>query len=176
MSKPNYYEQWEQDMAERYVYLVNLATETLAPKHPWWFVELSPEQQLWRWMDIRDDIMSWLADVAGFLPAIKTVADLMGHLEDIFTEPIEQLVPPQLLVDERGDALKEMVQAAGPREAAKHLRKMEKMVAQRALAEGVLASAASDQFPNIEEQIRANLGGATALPAAPVREPAAPAY
>lgn len=153
--KRNPMEELTLEFGDRYVELVMMAAETFAPRRPWWFVELSPDEQLWRWLDMRDGIMGWLVEVAAYLPSVNTMEDLLASLEDVFTKPIDDIVPAAVLTDERGDALKELVQAAGPWEAAKHIRKMERLVANRQPAMDALDEASQDQY-QVEDAMRAN--------------------
>lgn len=135
-----------EQLADHYVELVQIATETIAPHRPWWHAELSAEAQLYRYMEIRDDIISWLVDVSDYMPW-QTTDDMLHGIEALATERIEGIIPPALLVDERADALKELVQAAGPKEAQKHVVKMERMALRREVAQGLLEPPAADRYP-----------------------------
>lgn len=145
--KRNPHEVLIEEMADIYVELVMEATEELAPHGPWWHAELSSEQQLWRYLDIREDIIPWLVDVSDYFPEWRSVDDMLKGIEELATTRIEDRVPGELLVDERADALKEIVQAVGPKEAARHIRRMETLALKREQGQALIQPAPVDLVP-----------------------------
>lgn len=126
-----------EEFSDVYVELVLQLAVDIAPYRPWWHEELSPDAQVWRWQKMRGPIVEWLAEISPFMgwPDLEAA---IGGLRDLFTGPIEQAIPGELLIDERADGLKELVQSAGPREAAKHIRRVEAMLARRATAAALM--------------------------------------
>ncbi|MEY4763204.1 MAG: hypothetical protein RLZZ200_3061 [Pseudomonadota bacterium] len=151
-----------QEIADFYSQDVEEIAATFAPFRPWWSAGLTFPQQVWRWSQVRDDIMSWLMEV-GVHMGFESAADVLAHLEDVFTSPaLEDMVPPSLLVDERADTLKEMVQASGPKDTANHIRKMEKGIQGQLEARAMLAN--KDQ-PDIPEPLAPKQGDNPPAPA-----------
>lgn len=141
-------EQMVLDMADYYVELVEMLTAEIAPVRPWWTEELKPDEQLWRYMDVREEIMAWLMQ-AGALMGYTTADDVLAHLEELFTSERTVDVWPPAFVAEIPVALLEMVQATGPKEAAKHIRKMERLFAARAEALGILSNTDQPDIPEL---------------------------
>jgi hypothetical protein len=151
------------DLADRYVGLVEELTQTFAPMRPWYSPDLTPDEQLWRYLEQRDAIVGWLTD-AGAAMLWSSWQETLTRLEELFTSPVViDRLPMDLIVDERGDVVRQLVQASGPKEAAKHIRKMEKMIEGRAQATQQLDTARKGfNFPDIPPP----------LPIAPALEPA----
>lgn len=148
----NPHEALVEELAPRYPQLVREALAHFAPHRPWWSAELTTEDALMRYADIREDIIGWLVDLSPYM-GWRTVEDMLNGIEDLATsQTLDDRIPVELLVDERGDTLKELVQAAGPREAQRHIRKMEIAALKRELALGILTPAPIDavpQFPTV---------------------------
>jgi hypothetical protein len=148
-------EELVEELSDTYVELVYDLTETFAPFRPWWQKDLSPDQQLWRWISgtteegesVRDAIMGWLM-VAGAFMGFQTADETLANIERIFTAPeAPDLIPPAHVASIPVELL-EIIQASGPRDAANHIRKMERMVAARA---EVLAQVAATDQPDIPQ-------------------------
>lgn len=137
MKRSNPLEELTNEFADYYVDMVELVVESIAPARPWWHQELTPDEQVWRWLAIREPIMTWLWDVGPFL-GFSSPDDVLRGLRDIFVRPLAGVVPDVLRIDERADGLKELVQSAGPNEAARHIRKVEAMVKRRAEASALM--------------------------------------
>lgn len=139
-------EELTDEMADTYVELVLELAEDIAPFRPWWHEELSPDAQVWRWQKMRAPIVEWLAEVSPYMDWPDLSAALAG-LRELFTGPIEQRIPGALLVDDRADGLKELVQSAGPRDAARHIRRVEAMTQRRAQAAALMTPTDPYQAP-----------------------------
>lgn len=127
-------------LADNYVELVQDLTREFAPVRPWWSEDLTSDQQMWRYLDIRDKVMPWLMQVGAYM-GFKSGDEVLHGLEDIFTdESIVEKVPAEVVIA-APIVLLEMVQSNGPTEAAKYIRKMEKMAEGRAEAMGLLDQA-----------------------------------
>ena len=151
------------DLADRYVGLVEELTATFAPMRPWYAETLSPDEQLWRYLEQRDAIVGILTDM-GAAMGYASWAETLQKLEIIFESPVVlDRLPMELVVDERADVLREMAQASGAHTAAVHIRRMEKMIEGRAQATQQLDTARKGfDFPDIPPP----------LPIAPALEPA----
>jgi hypothetical protein len=136
-SRMNPLEQLTIEMADVYADLVFELVPAIAPYRPWWQSGMTPDQQLWRWMQQRDGIIEWLGMVAPSL-GWQTLGDAIANLAQLFTGPIEDRVPPEVLIDPKGDALKALVQAVGPHDAAEHIKRMEILVSRRMAASASL--------------------------------------
>lgn len=141
-----------QEGADAYVALVHELADELAPVRPWWTAELSPDEQLWRWIGSadkpgpRDVVMPWLMQAAAYLGATDA-QEALGMIERIFTDAsVPDIIPPDVVIQIPTELL-EIVQASGPAEAAKHIRKMEKMVEGRSAALAVLANTDQPELP-----------------------------
>jgi len=143
----NPYEQLIEDGAKDYVEIVFELLEEIAPVRPWWSVELSTEEQLWRWMTgPRDRVMPWLYEVARVLGWDETT--LLRNLEKLFTDDSVAAMIPVELAATVPIELVELVQASGPFDAATHIRKMVK--AEEAYSRASAALSAPD-VPNVPE-------------------------
>lgn len=137
MKRENPLETLTLEFADYYATMVEQVVEAIAPARPWWHKELTPDEQVWRWMAQREPIMTWLWDVGPYL-GLSSPDDVLANLRTIFVRPLVGIVPDVLRIDERADGLKELVQAAGPNEAARHIRKVEQMVKRRAEAAALM--------------------------------------
>jgi len=116
------------DGSDIYVQLVHELAKELAPFRPWWSADLSPDEEVWRYEENRPAIIGWLTE-AGAAMGWESWDETLKKLEELFMSPaVPDFLSMELIVDERADIIREMVQAAGPHEAAKHIRKLEKMV------------------------------------------------
>jgi len=124
--------------ADVYVELVNELLEELAPFRPWWSKTLSRDEALWRWEEVREPIVTWLAQ-AGIFMGFQNYGEVLDNLEDFWFGPLlVDMVPPEV-IDMLPLQLFELVQA-GPYEAADHIRAMEKEYAKRTAAREVVGS------------------------------------
>lgn len=134
------------EMADVYVEMVKDLAKHIAPVRPWWHVDLTPDQQVWRYLDIREEVMAWLMTTGAYM-GFESGEDVLNNLEAIFTdEKIVDLVPAEHVIA-IPIALLEAVQAQGPEEVAKYLRKMEKMAQGRAAALGLLEANRTQNIP-----------------------------
>jgi hypothetical protein len=135
-------------LATEYVLDVKRLTQMFAPIRPWWSATLSPDAQLWRWeTGPRTEIVGWLMQ-AGVYMGAKDETAALAKIEDIFTSPAAgDLIPPQVVAQIPPELL-EMVQAAGPKDAGTHIRKMEAMHAGRMQAVELFKS---PDVPNVPE-------------------------
>jgi len=125
------------EMSDYYVDAVLAMTKHIAPVRPWWHTELSADEQIWRYLDIREDVMAWVM-VAGVALGYESGDEVLANLEDIFTDerlvdaidPMVAIAVPHVLI--------EAVQSNGPKEAANWIRRLEKMAEGRAKALGLL--------------------------------------
>lgn len=140
-------EELTEEMAQIYVELVNELVEEIAPVSPWWSVKLTQDQQLWRWMSgPREQILSWLM-AAGVYMGWKTWQETLDNLDQIFTSPVApDAIPPDVVIDIPPELL-EMVQAAGPVDTAKQIRKMEKLAQAQAEARQLLSTTGQPNVP-----------------------------
>jgi len=134
--KLNPLEELTEEFADEYADLVFEMAEAIAPYRPWWHVELSPDAQVYRWMNMREPIVTFLADVSPFMGWVS-LDDAFANLGDLLTGNLDH-VPPELKTDERADGLRELAQAVGPRDAAKHLRHVETLLRRRQRASALL--------------------------------------
>lgn len=147
--RPNPLEQLVTDFADHYVSMVENSAAAIAPFRPWWSVTLKPDEEVFRYQQIREPIVTWLSDISPYMGWDSLEAAMTaGELRRLFTGPeLDTLVPVELRVDERADGLKELVQAAGPYEASRHLARVEAMVRRRVAASATLAAARPSQLP-----------------------------
>lgn len=145
--------------AHEYVLDVKRYTKMFAPVRPWWTAKLSADAQLWRWeapdgavaadgtkISLRDAILPWLMTATAHMGA-KDAKEALDMIEDIFTSvSAPDLIPPEVVAQIPPELL-EMVQAAGPEDAAKHIRKMERMHEGRMQAVAVLAQTNQPDVP-----------------------------
>jgi hypothetical protein len=130
------------DLADAYVELVMDLVEEFAPFRPWWTTELSADQKLWRYMEVRDAIVPWLVEVGVYM-GYRTWQEVLDNLDKIWMSklPIDT-TPPEILAALPLELL-ELVQA-GPNDAAQHIRDMEKLFASRSQAAEAMQRAAED--------------------------------
>jgi hypothetical protein len=127
------------DLAEVYVELVEEFLEEMAPKRPWWSEQLTPDQKLWRYMEVRDTFLPWLMDCAIWM-GMKTFEEMLARLDEFwFGNLFEDMVPAQLRATIPLSLL-ELVQA-NPMDASKHIRDMEKLFAARKAAANAIDAA-----------------------------------
>lgn len=140
-------EELTEELAEDYADFVEELAEMFAPIRPWWSVDLTQDQQLWRWMTgPRTEIVSWLM-AAGVYMGWKSWDETAKNLAKIFTSPAApDLIPPDVVIQIPPELL-EMVQAGGPEQAAKHIAKMEKLAESQDAARALFASTAQPNFP-----------------------------
>lgn len=139
-------EELTDELADTYVEMVFDLAKEFAPVRPWYHHDLSIDEQLWRWEEIRDPVVEWLMNV-GVNLGYQSGDEVLDNLERIFTdETVVDLVPADIVVRIPPELL-ELVQAVGPKAAAKHIRTMEKKFEGYAQARGVLAAASTFQFP-----------------------------
>ena len=117
------------DLAEEYVDIVDALLDEMAPFSPWWSQELTPDQKLWRYLEVRDEMLPWLVEV-GIYMGLTTFGDLLDRLDDIWLSQLPLDVAPAGLLAQVPMPLLELVQAA-PLEAAQHIRDMENLIARR---------------------------------------------
>lgn len=154
---PNPLEQLVEDLAPEYVALVQELIPVFSPNRPWWTPTLTQDQQLWRWEGTPQDpgpratVMPWLAQVAPFMHYVAP-DQLQQLVNAIFTSPAaDTMIPLELIVELPPDLL-EMVQAAGPVDASKHIAKMEKLHAARMEELGILSDPSQADFPKPPDQ------------------------
>lgn len=158
-------EQLVEDMSEEYVDMVFDMLEEIAPMSPWWQADVSPDQQLWRWITGgRDEILAWLEAVAPFM-GYESTDEILSGIDEIFTSAKAEGAVPQHIVAQIPIPLLEMVQAAGPEEAEKHIKKMERMIAGRVQVDEAIAQARTT-LPEIDIPERATrvFGGDVDIP------------
>lgn len=145
----NPYEELTEELAEVFKEMVFLVVEEYAPIRPWWEKSLTAEQQLWRWIygpsntpedGTRMLVLPWIMKAARFLGA-ETTEEALKVIADIFTTQEAVDAIPPAVVAEIPTELLEIVQAAGPFDAATHIRKMERMVERRMPLVEALATA-----------------------------------
>lgn len=153
-AKVNPLEEMVEELSDIYVDMVYDLTQQFAPARPWWSEELSEAQQLWRWMDAKDDegvpvrdvIIGWLM-AAGAAMGYASAEEALQHIEEYFTSPAAaDLIPPAIVAQIPFELL-EMVQASGPRDAANHIRKMERLLEDRAVLMDVIGAPESPKLP-----------------------------
>ena len=144
-------EQMVEDLAQDYVDLVNDLAQEFAPVRPWWDAQLSADEQLWRWQSERDPIMAWLME-AGVHMGYASGDETLKNLEEIFTnEAVIDMVPAEFVITVPPSLL-EMVQSSGPKEAAKHIRKMEQAVVRHNKGMALLQNQGQPNFPEPPNQ------------------------
>jgi|SRR5688500_3120379 len=132
------------DLADAYQEMVLELTEHIAPFRPWWDVELTPDQQLWRYQEDRAKWMPWLIEVMPYM-GWESFEEAIGELEDLwFSVKAEAAVPITLQAMVPAELLR-LVQAE-PVDAAKHIRRMEHLLESRLEATATLA-AAEEVYP-----------------------------
>lgn len=142
-------EEMTEEGSEIYVDMVFEFLEELAPFKPWWQADISPDGQIWRWITGgRDEILVWLEAVAPFM-GWETTEEILAGIPEIFTTVEAENLIPQIVVAQIPSSLLEMVQAIGPEEVGKHIRKMERMMAGRQQAEQAI-QAAKETLPDID--------------------------
>jgi hypothetical protein len=149
--KPNPLEALVMEFADHYVSMVETAAAAISPNRPWWTTVLKPDEEVFRWMQIREPIVTWLADISPYMnwPSLE-VATSTASLRELFTGPLlDAVVPGPLRVDERADGLKEMVQSAGPWETARHIARVEAMVRRRQSAAAATAPPDEPEAPDL---------------------------
>ena len=125
------------EFAEAYKDMVMRLTKHFAPERPWWHAQLSPDEQVWRWMEIREEVLPWLMTAGAFM-GWKDGDEVLKRMAEIFTdEGAVDKIPPEHVI-QVPVPLMEMVQNQGPRETAAYIRKVEKMTEGRAAALGLL--------------------------------------
>jgi hypothetical protein len=135
MARKNALEEDVQFAAEVYVELVEELLKEVAPEGPWWTKDLSTAEALWRWMEVREPIMTWLTAAAPYM-GFDSYDKMMDNLEDFWMSPsLVDLVPPEI-IDAIPVELAELVQA-NAYDAADHIRKMEKAFHKHALISGL---------------------------------------
>lgn len=147
--KVNPLEQLVDEFADTYADLVFEMAENIAPYRPWWHVDLKPDAQVWRWLQMREPIVTWMADVSPYM-GWASLDDAFARLGDLFTGNLDA-VPPELKIDDRADGLRELVQAVGPVEAAKHLRKVETMMRRRQRASAAIGAPGIGEESEMQE-------------------------
>lgn len=145
-------EEMVEELAEYYVELVFELVDEFAPVRPWWTASLTADQQLWRWVGSDQEpgpravVMPWLAAAAVFMGA-QSADEAIGMVERIFTDPAASDIIPPRVVAQIPVELLEIVQASGPKDAAAHIRRMEKMVAGRMEAMALLDQPDQPPYP-----------------------------
>ena len=132
--KRNPKEEMVEEMSDEYVKLVYRLLDEFAPESPWWSQDLTPDQQLWRYMTSgRDEMVAWLNDAGALMGWEATNGaflseEALDKLDEIFTasEAVHLLHPA--FVSKIPIQLLEMVQASGPHDFKMHIRKMERML------------------------------------------------
>lgn len=146
--KLNPLEELVYELADDYVDQVFELAEDIAPYRPWYHVELKPDEQVMRYMSapttgaqsIRDALVTWLSDASPYM-GWSSVQEAIDGLYRLFTDPaVPRTVPAVLLVDERLDVIREMVQAQGPRETASHIKRVERMAQRRLQASAMFTA------------------------------------
>lgn len=152
--KPNPLEALVIEFADHYVSMVETAAAAISPNRPWWTTVLKPDEEVFRWLQLREPIVTWLADISPYMgwDSLETATGTAA-LRELFTGPLlDAAVPGPLRVDERADGLKEMVQSAGPWETARHIARVEAMVRRRqsaAAANGAVALPDDREMPDV---------------------------
>lgn len=128
------------ELADRYVYLVEDVAAGIAPFRPWWHAELKPDEEVYRWQKMREPIVTWLADISPYMGwGSLQEATSTTELRRLFTgRDIGRSIPIELLTDERADGLRQLVQSAGPIEASRHIARVEAMVRRRVQASALM--------------------------------------
>ena len=129
MARSNPMEEMVKDFADVYVDMVYSLLAEIAPAKPWWTVSLKPAQKLARWLESRDAIIGWLVE-AGVYMGYETYGELLENLEEFWfsMKPID-LVPVEVNMRVPIE-LVELVKAA-PKDAAKHIRDVERLYHRR---------------------------------------------
>lgn len=118
--------------ADCYVELVEELLDEIAPYRPWFSQQLGDDEALWRWEEQREPIIDWLVQ-CGIFMGMKTYQELLDRLEEFWMSPLlVDMVPPEV-IDQLPLELLEMVQA-GPKDAADHIRRVEKLHERKRLA------------------------------------------
>lgn len=148
------------DGAKVYVELVEELLDEAAPFRPWWSVRLSDDELLFRWQEVRGEIIPWLVE-AGIFMGFKTFEEMLENLEKYWTgELLVDMVPPEI-IDELPIALVELVQA-GPKDAADHIRKGERLFVKTRGAAAIigppLPPIPMEMPPSVDETVPVGLG------------------
>lgn len=164
MKDVNPLEELVEELSDVYVELVYEIAEELAPVRPWWTADLSADAQLWRWIGSDEEpgpravVLPWLMAAAAHMGA-TTPDEALAMIEDIFTSPAAtDLIPADIVADIPIELL-EIVQASGPKDAAKHIRKMEKMVAGRLEAVALLQNTDQPNVPEVPPPLPVEMAG-----------------
>ena len=121
--------------AEVYAELVEELLKEVAAEGPWWSVNLSGAEKLYRWMEVREPIIGWLTAAAPYM-GFGDYETMLEHLTDFWmTNSLVDLVPPEI-IDALPLELVELVQA-NAYDAATHIREMEKRYEKQALVSGL---------------------------------------
>ena len=160
-------EQMVEDLSDQYVELVYELVEEFAPIRPWWSADLNANQQFWRYMGtdvekgLRATILPWLMEAAALMGAAPgDPVAAAGMVEEIFTSPAAtDIIHPELVAQIPVEIL-ELVQASGPKDAEKHLVKMEKMAVER----GQLGALFTPTAPAEEPQAMSTMEPSAPLP------------
>lgn len=137
--KENPIEEEVKHWADLYVELVEEFVKEYAPYKPWWDVELSQDEMLARYEEVRPKIMPWLATAAVHM-GMKDFGELLKRLDEIWMSPLAtDTIPLQVQVAVPRELL-ELVQS-NPIDAAKHIRKMETLWARHTAAKEAIAEA-----------------------------------
>lgn len=159
--KLNPLEEMVEILAADYPDLVAELQKEIAPVRPWYTVDLSPDQQLWRWLDVRPVVLPWVMEAAAWMGA-KTSKEALQMTARIFTDPAASDIIPPDVVSDIPEELLEIVQAVGPRDAGRHIAKMERMVMDRAAAAGILSNTDQPDVPDIPPPLPVELPGRSA--------------
>jgi hypothetical protein len=137
VAERNPLEELVNEMAEVYPEIVREILEELAPSQPWYSQKLTTEEQLLRWLELRNTVLPWIYQAARYMGALEGLE--LAYTEAIFTtQEAEVLIPPD---HQRAIPLEllMMVQSVGPKETARHIQKMEAKLAQLLDESGLLA-------------------------------------
>lgn len=116
-------------LADEYVAMVEEFVEELAPSRPWWSKKLSADEKLWRWMDVREEIVSWLVETGAWM-GWQDYDEVMKRVDELwFSMAVVDIVPPEVLA-RVPLSLVELVQA-NPKDAGPHIRDMERIFHRR---------------------------------------------
>lgn len=119
----NDYEEDILELADEYVAMVGDFLKELAPVRPFWTVPLGSEAALYRYMEIREKIVPWLAEAGAYM-GFKSWSEVLANLPKFwFGHLLEDTTPTEVIVRLPVE-LRSLVQA-NPNDAAGYLRKME---------------------------------------------------
>lgn len=96
----NDYEAMVENLTDEFVEMVRALVDVIAPSGPWWADTASPEEQVIRWLEMRDAAMSWLQAAEPYMQGIWEPSDGPGtRYKKLFLHPNPfALMPPELLV------------------------------------------------------------------------------